>query len=233
MDLKKRVAVEVTRYLEHEFHQVQRLGIGSGTTVRSFLSFVPEKLLESVELIPTSVDTLLILRDMGFSANIREPDGRTIDLTIDGADKISKSGWVIKGGGGALTREKIVRLHSREFWVMVDESKLINECSLTSCTIPVEILPFGHQATIRLLEDIFPVKATLRMLDQRKIGPVVTDNGNYIVDLEILRDSLDLLTVEKEIKKIPGVIESGIFASLPYDRAFMACKDGTVEVWSP
>ena len=202
---------------------------------RSFLSFMPRSILQEVMLVPTSMDTSLILRNLGLTSNLREPGDATIDLTIDGADRITRDGYAIKGGGGALTREKIVRYHSREFWIMVDETKLVDDLTSASFPIPVEILPFGFQATLSLLEEMFAAKVVLRVLNEKKLGPIVTDNGNYIADvfIEKAKTPVSVVDLEKKMKSLPGVVECGLFTTPPCDRVFMAKKDGTVYSWNP
>ncbi len=230
MDLKKLVAKKVVIELKSRLSQIRRLGIGSGTTVRALLSELPTSFLHDLELIPTSIDTALTLRNLGLASNIREPDGTMIDLTIDGADKVTKNGVAIKGGGGALTREKIVRYHSKEFWIIVDESKVVEDLLTSSHPIPVEVLPFGFLSTMKLMERMFQAQVTLRTMNEKKLGPVVTDNGNYIVDVSLLGDQrMSVAEIEIRMKRLPGVVECGLFANPPCNRIFVSKKDGTVD----
>ncbi len=186
------------------------VGLGSGTTMYRFvdvLSDAPPRVL----LVPTSVDIEQYAARKGLADLIRYPwQVDRIDVAVDGADEVRSDGRVlIKGGGAALVREKIVDYWSRRLVVIVDESKVVDRVPANS-PVPVEVVPYAWPVVARSIESEMCGEATLRR-GTGKLGPVVTDNGNYIIDWRPCRE-VDGNT-EKAIKGMPGVVDSGIFAS--------------------
>ncbi len=184
------------------------LGIGSGTTVEIFLKLLGEKVKrEGWEIygVPSSYQSHLLAIENGI---------RVVDLVeyepeicIDGADQVDAKMNCIKGGGGAMTREKIVAMASRKVVIIVDESKLVEELSMP---VPVEVLPFAYGYVSRELKDI-ATKVVMRQ-GSGKIGPVITDNGNLIVDCDFGKIPDERVEeIELKINRIPGVVENGIF----------------------
>lgn len=182
------------------------LGLGTGSTVRYFLEGLSILVTKGYNItgIPTSKETARLARNLGISVD--ENSMGRIDLDVDGADEIDSSGNLIKGGGGALLREKIVAFNSRKVCIIANESKFKTE-GLGSFGVPVEVFHFLDRSTKHNLEKIGG-KCKLR-----NNGEFVTDNGNLILDCDFgpIKDPLNL---EREIKKIPGVAEVGIFTSI-------------------
>jgi ribose 5-phosphate isomerase A len=148
-----------------------------------------------------------------------------LDLTIDGADQVDKELNLIKGMGGALMREKIVASAAKQFVVVADETKLVEKLGTTH-PIPVEVLPFALSTVVARMEELGG-KAVLRE-GKRKVGPVVTDNGNFILDVEFGSvDALDELDVA--VKLIPGVLETGLFVGMA-DVVYLGKQDGVVRL---
>lgn len=181
------------------------LGLGSGSTAYYLVERVGELVKSGFALkcVATSEQTEKHARDLGIQ--LFEPDEvEAIDLVIDGVDEIDPDFNAIKGGGGALLREKIVAgLAKKVIWIM-DESKLVP--ALGKFPLPVEIIPFGHKHLLKKME-------TLGMNPVLRLGggkPYVTDNGNYIADLH-LGENFDLQRVESRLKNLPGVVETGLF----------------------
>ncbi len=192
------------------------LGLGTGTTTAYFVDILGEQVAQGLKVrgIPTSRDTEDRARKLRIEIASRI-DGR-IDIDFDGADEVDSMGNLVKGGGGALTREKIVAENSRNFFVLVDESKL-TKGNLKRSKIPVEVLPFLHESTAR------KISALARDVILRE--GFVTDNGNYIVDCYFneIENPADL---EKEIKMLPGVVEVGLFIGLA-SKIIVGREDGT------
>lgn len=194
------------------------LGIGSGSTVREFIELLSKSDLR-VKCVPTSYDTELTLRSKGFTV-ISLLDTQKLDLAIDGADSIfSDKRVVIKGHGGALLREKIVDYFADELVIIATEDKLER-----SVPVPVEVLPFAYSSF--MLKELSKYGTPRLRESERKLGPVITDNGNWIVDISIHTNRISR-SLEIELKTIPGVIESGIFTRNA--RILVARADGSVE----
>lgn len=188
------------------------IGLGSGTTVALFIKLLGEKVRKeglNIIGIPTSYDVEILAYKNGLKiASLNEYPFP--DIAIDGADEVDPSKNLIKGGGGALTREKIVDYASKRLIIIVDDSKLVKRlCSKKP--IPIEVLPFSWRNIIYRLNKIGG-RAELRYASGGKVGPIVTDNGNFIIDYIPFPDLLrDIRKLNTDLKLIPGVIETGIF----------------------
>ena len=179
------------------------VGLGTGSTAKYAILEIGKMVEEGFEItgIATSVESERIAREAGIKiGDINDYDA--VDLTIDGADEVDKNLNLIKGGGGALLREKIVAKCSRREIIVVDERKVVNEFSLP---LPVEIVKFGWKKTCEKLSKL-GFNVNLR-------HGFVTDNGNYIVDCEYA-SLKNLKEMEKEINNIPGVVENGLFIEI-------------------
>lgn len=191
------------------------LGVGTGSTVNFLideLTAIKDHLLGTVA---SSEATAKRLQERGFKV-LDLNDISSIPLYIDGADEITPEGAMIKGGGGALTREKIIASVSKEFLCIVDESKLVEK--LGTFALPVEVIPMSANAVSQKLK-AFGGTPLLRQKDQK---PFITDNGNYILDVSglIIHDPKKL---ESDINNIVGVVTVGLFAN----RGANACLIGT------
>jgi len=179
------------------------VGLGTGSTISYFLKALAEKIKKDkldVVGIPTSKATEEEAHRLGIPLSTLNDNPR-VDVTIDGADEVDKKFNLIKGKGGALTREKIVASASEQYIVVVDESKVVAKLG-TSTPVPVEVIPFAQTY----------VAIELRELEGRpRIREnFTTDNGNIIIDVELkIKDPLEL---EGLLNNIPGVVENGIFA---------------------
>ena len=189
-------------------HDGMILGLGTGTTTSYALQFLGERVRQglNVQGIPTSETTRqLALREQipltDFSRSSR------IDLCIDGADEINDNLDMIKGGGGALLREKIVASCSDFYIIIADSSKQVNQ--LGTFPLPVEVVSFGWQVVFDQLEEL-KYRPVLRLQGE---SPFLTDEGNCIIDCNLGRidDPLDL---ETKLNRIPGIVEYGLFAGM-------------------
>lgn len=182
------------------------VGLGTGSTVYYALLKLGTLVREGLNIIgiPTSENTERTARaqEIPLATLATHP---IIDLTIDGADEVDARFNLIKGGGGALVREKIIAHASRMIVIVVDESK-ISDVLCTRFPLPVEIVQFGWEATQRAVNRICR-NSTLR---QNVVHPLITDNGNYILDCHF--ESIPAPeAVEPQLNNIPGVVENGIF----------------------
>jgi len=183
------------------------VGIGTGSTVHFFI----ERLIERVQdgLTITAVSSSVDSAQKATAGGIKVVDIDTIEeitVTVDGADEIDPNWNMTKGGGGALFREKLLAVHSQEMFVIIDASKRVQK--LQKHALPVEILPFFHTATIRSLHAIGQ-NGTVR---KQKNGEVyLTDNGNYIFDIDNDSPIEDPKTLHQKLISIPGVLETGLF----------------------
>ena len=219
------------------------VGLGTGSTAYFAVERVGQKLksgeLTNVRCIPTSVRT----KEQAESLKIplitlnELKKGQMLDVAIDGADAVDPDMCLIKGGGGALLREKMVEVMSKKFICIVDETKLCNGLG-PSFPLPVEITPFCHEHTLRVVEglpELAGCKAVLRTGDcsnnKSTPGekPAITDNGNYIVDLHFKKPIADVTKAANAIKKVVGVVDHGIFEGMTY-QTIIAYKDGTCRV---
>ncbi len=184
------------------------VGIGTGSTVKYFIQALSE-LVNKDELdilcIPSSLESQIELAKVGLPTGslIEESE---LDIYVDGADIITKDFVLIKGGGGALTMEKIMARASQEFIVIADHSKFPLE--LNSFPVPIEVLP---QTINTIIKPIFDLGGDFKLrYGTGKIGPVISDNGNVIGDVHF-KDAYDPRMMEKQLTLIPGVVENGIF----------------------
>ncbi|HDJ89342.1 MAG TPA: ribose 5-phosphate isomerase A, partial [Thermoprotei archaeon] len=188
------------------------VGLGSGSTVAIFIKLLGEMVRnEGLDIIgiPTSYDVEILAYSSGLKiASLNEYPFP--DIAIDGADEVDPNKNLIKGGGGALTREKIVDYAAKKLIIIVDDSKLVNKlCSKNP--IPLEVLPFSWKNIICRLKEIGG-EAKLRFSKTGKVGPIITDNGNFIIDFQPTDILLkDLKQLDINLKMIPGIFETGIF----------------------
>lgn len=200
------------------------VGLGTGSTAYYAVERVGMKLksgeLKDIICIPTSERTKQQALSLGIPL-VTLNEKSKLDVAIDGADDVDPHLALVKGGGGALLREKMVENVSDNFVCIVDESKLSKGIG-PNFPLPVEITPFCHEHTRRLIESLPALKgckAVLRMgnvANNKCDGPniAVTDNGNYIVDLHFTEPIRDVAEAAKELKALVGVVEHGLFVNM-------------------
>ena len=213
-ELKKSAAIEAAKQITSEI----TLGVGTGSTV----AFLIEELVNYKDLIKqvvsSSEDSTTKLKALGFDVVDLNYAGE-IDLYIDGADECNNHKELIKGGGAALTREKICVAAAKKFVCIIDESKLVN--ILGSFPLPVEVIPMARS---------FVAREIVKLGGQPVYREgVVTDNGNVILDVFNLKID-NPLKLETELNQITGVVTNGLFALKPADVVIMAKADGEIEV---
>ncbi|MBT3213890.1 MAG: ribose-5-phosphate isomerase RpiA [Deltaproteobacteria bacterium] len=184
------------------------VGLGTGSTTEFAVKKLGERVRDGLAIrgIPTSDVTKKQAEEEGIPL-IDFAETMYIDLTIDGADEIDADLNMIKGGGAALLREKIVASASREEIIIVSREKYVNQ--LGSFPLPVEVIPFGWQVIFNKLETLGG-SPDLRLQQGQ---PLLTDQGNYIIDCRF-RQIIDAVQLEQRLNMIPGVVENGLFTSL-------------------
>lgn len=205
----KRKAGEEAAALVRDGHVV---GLGTGSTAAEMIRALGRRVREeslSIVGIPTSFSAAMLARAAGIPVRSLE-DVEGVDLAIDGADEVDPARNLIKGGGAAHTREKVIAAAAVTFLVVVDESKLVSRLG-EKTPVPVEVIPMSLPFVLRRLRKLGG-EPLLRMA-QRKDGPVVTDEGNLIVDVRF-GPIADPGRLEQEIDRIPGVVESGLFIGM-------------------
>ncbi len=200
------------------------VGLGTGSTVAYTIKELGRRVREEgLEIlgVVTSYQSEILAIEAGIplATLAQHPE---LDLAIDGADQIDSKLYAIKGGGAAHTREKIVSASARRFLVVADESKTSPRLDKA---VPVEVLPFAKTLVIKKIEELGG-KPELRFA-LRKDGPVITDNGNFVLDVNfgVIKDPEELAV---QLSSIPGVVEHGIFSNL--DELYIGKKDGSVKI---
>ncbi|XP_078080173.1 ribose-5-phosphate isomerase [Mustelus asterias] len=206
----------------------QALGIGSGSTIVYAVDRIAKRVQDEnlkIVCVPTSFQArqLILQHQLTLSDLDRHPE---LDVAIDGADEVDSDLNLIKGGGGCLTQEKIVAACAKEFIVVADyrkDSKSLGEKWKKG--VPIEVIPMAYVPVTKAIAAKFGGAAELRMA-VNKAGPVVTDNGNFILDWKFDNIS-DWKNVNIDIKMIPGVVETGLFIGMA-ERVYFGLEDGSV-----
>jgi ribose 5-phosphate isomerase A len=216
---KKRAALEAVKHIKDGFV----VGLGSGSTtsyaIREIGEWIRREKLRVLG-VPTSYQSSMLAIECGVPLTTLSEYPR-LDLAIDGADEVDTELNLIKGLGAALVREKIVAHASKKLVIVADSTKMVRKLGMNH-PVPVEVLPFA----------LFPVMLKIKDLEgepklrsaKGKIGPVVSDNGNFIVDVkfETIRDPEDL---NSKLKIITGVVETGLFVGMA-DIVYVGKKKG-------
>lgn len=187
------------------------IGMGSGSTVMHLISFMGQRIKnEEIDIlaVPTSYDTAQVCISSGIRLTTLD-EHPSLTLAVDGADEVDPNLNLIKGGGAALTKEKIVGCAAKLFVILVDEGKLVKTLGEKS-PLPLEVLPFAKSTVLNKLKEFGTPQVRM---SNKKLGPVVTDNGNFIIDILDLKIS-DYNKMEKQFNAIPGVIENGLFVNM-------------------
>jgi len=222
-EAKRKVALEAVKHVKDGFI----IGLGSGNTAAYVIQEIGEKIQhEGLQIlgVPTSHQAMIVAVRYGVPLTTLDEHSEP-DLAIDGADQVDRELNLIKGGGGALTREKIVASAAKQFVVVADETKLVERLG-TNHPVPVEVLPFALPTVVAKMRELGG-KPVLRE-GKGKVGPVVTDNGNFVVDADfgLIRAPKEL---DLQLKSIPGVIETGLFVGIA-DVVYLGKPDGVLRL---
>ncbi|MBS7616287.1 ribose 5-phosphate isomerase A [Candidatus Bathyarchaeota archaeon] len=221
---KKNAALEAVKNVKNGFV----IGLGSGSTV----AYAAEELGKRIKTeklhvlaVPTSHQSFMLSVKNGIPTTTFE-ENPTLDLTIDGADQIDEKLNLIKGMGGALTREKIVAAASKKLIIIADERKAVKTLGENKQAVPIEVVPFATQFVIRKIAT-FGGKPKIRE-GSGKVGPVITDNGNFLIDADfgLIRNPAEL---EKKLKAVPGVVETGLFVGMT-DTVYLGTREGVKKI---
>ncbi|MEO1381289.1 MAG: ribose-5-phosphate isomerase RpiA [Pseudomonadota bacterium] len=203
-----------------------RLGIGTGSTAEAFVHALAQAVGDGLSVVgvPTSERTAGLCMELGVPLTTLD-ETPELDLTIDGADELDSALNLIKGGGGALLREKIVASASSRMIVIADETKLVD--GLGRYPLPIEVNIFGFEATRRAVASVCEQMGGVESLSlriDRDEEPFVTDGGHYILDAAFGHIS-DPRQLERALHQVPGVVETGLFIGLA-TQALIATPDG-------
>jgi ribose 5-phosphate isomerase A len=201
------------------------VGLGTGSTTAYAIEYLGNRLksgeLTDIQGIPTSFQAEVLAKKYGIPLTTLDAVDH-IDIAIDGADEVDPHKNLIKGGGAAHTREKVVDALADQFIVVVDGNKLVDRLGSTFL-LPVEVIPMAITPVMRAIEKLGG-KPELRM-GVKKAGPVITDQGNMVIDVKF--DSIDNpAELEKTLNNIPGVLENGLFVGVADKVLIGEVKDG-------
>jgi len=211
--------LNVAKAAVKHIHNDCLLGMGTGSTVNFLIDLLPEIKNKISAVASSSVQTENLLKMNGFEVQALNQLGM-LDLYIDGADEATKNLHLIKGGGGALTREKILAENSKKFICIADETKLVKRLGVFP--LPIEVIPMARSFVSREI-----IKYHGKPVYRENF---VTDNGNEIIDIHNL-DILDPIQLENDLNQIPGVVTVGIFARRKADVLLIAGEHGVDEMY--
>ena len=211
--------LNVAKAAVKHIHNDCLLGMGTGSTVNFLIDLLPEIKNKISAVASSSVQTENLLKMNGFEVQALNQLGM-LDLYIDGADEATKNLHLIKGGGGALTREKILAENSKKFICIADETKLVKRLGIFP--LPIEVIPMARSFVSREI-----IKYHGKPVYRENF---VTDNGNEIIDIHNL-DIIDPIQLENDLNQIPGVVTVGIFARRKADVLLIAGDHGVDEIY--
>ncbi len=211
--------LNVAKAAVKHIHNDCLLGMGTGSTVNFLIDLLPEIKNKISAVASSSVQTENLLKMNGFEVQALNQLGM-LDLYIDGADEATKNLHLIKGGGGALTREKILAENSKKFICIADETKLVKRLGVFP--LPIEVIPMARSFVSREI-----IKYHGKPVYRENF---VTDNGNEIIDIHNL-DIVDPIQLENDLNQIPGVVTVGIFARRKADVLLIAGEHGVDEMY--
>ncbi|MEN0000994.1 MAG: ribose-5-phosphate isomerase RpiA [Pseudomonadota bacterium] len=210
-----------------------RLGIGTGSTAEAFVHHLAEAVGEGLSVVgvPTSERTAGLCMELGVPLSTLD-ETPELDLTIDGADEVDPALNLIKGGGGALLREKIVATASAQMLVIADKSKLVDD--LGAFPLPIEVNPFGFEATRKAVARVCAAHGgveKLVMRGDRDDEPFMTDGGHFILDASFGHIS-DPKALESALLRVAGVVQTGLFIGIAA-KALIATPQGIETIKAP
>ena len=206
---KKNAALEAVKHVKDGF----TVGLGSGSTAAYAIEKIGKRMKQEklqIQGVPTSYQAFMLAVQHGIPVTTLE-ERPILDLTIDGADQIDPELSLIKGMGGALAREKIVASASKKLIIVADENKKVKVLGENNHPVPVETLPFAASLVMRRIAEMNG-RPVLRE-GKGKVGPVITDNGNVIIDADfgLVNKPAEL---EHRLKSVPGIVETGLFIQM-------------------
>jgi len=208
-EAKRNAALEAVKHVKDNFV----IGLGSGSTAAYAIEEIGNRIRRKeirVSAVPTSYQAFMLAVKHGIPITTLE-EHPILDLTIDGADQIDDELNLIKGMGGALTREKIVASTSTKLVIVADERKKVKFLGENNQPVPIEVIPFATPIVMHKIKEMGG-KPLLRE-SNKKVGPVITDNGNVIIDVDfgLIHETAEL---NRKLKVLPGVVETGLFVEM-------------------
>ena len=229
-DLQNQMKQAVAEAAVEQFRDGMIVGLGSGSTAALMIQGLGQRLasgqLKDIVGVTTSFQGEVLAAELGIPLRSLNAVDR-IDLAIDGADEVDPAFQLIKGGGACHVQEKLVAARAERFVVVVDSTKLVKRLNL-EFLLPVEVLP-GAWRQVQQQLSAMSGKAELRMA-QRKAGPVVTDQGNLVLDVRFEGGISDPVDLERSINNLPGVLENGLFVNLADEVLVGEVNDGVAGV---
>ena len=204
------------------------IGLGSGSTAKHFIEQLGKRLssgvLTDILAVPSSYQASKEAYLVGIPLTTLT-EHPCLDISVDGADQLNTRLEIIKGGGGALLKEKVIASASEDYIIIVDDSKLTDKLG-DNCRVPLEVLPFSLGTVVHKMEAL-GASVIIRTF-QGKLGPVITDNGNFILDCDFgfIEDPKNL---HHKLCNIPGVLETGLFIGYA-KKAFIGTNNGVIEI---
>ncbi len=208
-EAKRNAALAAVKHVKDNFV----IGLGSGSTSAYAIEEIGNRIKRGeihVSAVPTSYQAFMLAVKHGIPITTLE-EHPILDLTIDGADQIDDELNLIKGMGGALTREKIVASASKKLVIVADERKKVKFLGENNQPVPIEVIPFATPLVMHKIKEMGG-KPLLRE-SNKKVGPVITDNGNVIIDVDfgLIHETAEL---NRKLKVLPGVVETGLFVKM-------------------
>ena len=229
-DLQNQMKQAVAEAAVEQFRDGMIVGLGSGSTAALMIKGLGQRLasgqLKDIVGVTTSFQGEVLAAELGIPLRSLNAVDR-IDLAIDGADEVDPSFQLIKGGGACHVQEKLVAARAKRFVVVVDSTKLVERLNL-EFLLPVEVMPGAWRQVQQQLSEMNGT-AELRMA-HRKAGPVVTDQGNLVLDVRFEGGISDSVDLERSINNIPGVLENGLFVNLADEVLVGEVNDGVAGV---
>ncbi|MGD6853013.1 MAG: ribose-5-phosphate isomerase RpiA [Candidatus Bathyarchaeia archaeon] len=221
---KQKAALEAVKHVKDG----DVVGLGSGSTAAYAIQAIGKRVkTEGIRVlgIPSSYQAFQVAVESGIPITTLD-EHPTIDITIDGADQLTPQLYLIKGGGAALAREKIVASVSKVNIIIADENKKVPVLGANNQFVPVEVIPFALSPVKRRLAEMGG-KVTVREA-KGKLGPIITDNGNAVIDV-VFGEITNPAELMVEVKMVPGVVETGFFVGLT-DLAYIGTAGGVEKI---
>lgn len=220
--MKQKVAIEAVE----EVKNGSIVGLGSGSTVAYAIEELGRRIKEEgleIQGVPTSYETMKLAVQYGVPLTTLNENPQP-DMAIDGADQVDEDLNLIKGLGGALTREKIVGEASKRLVIMIDERKLTDKLGVNQ-VVPIEVIPIATTVVTNILET-FGGRSTLRNAEDGNLQ-FITDNGNFILDVDF--GAIDNpKELERKLRTVTGIVENGLFLDMTH-KVYVGSKDGTIK----
>lgn len=223
--MSRELKIEAARTALEYVKDGMKLGIGTGSTAEEFIRLLAERVKNDLDIIgvPTSERSRILCEELGVKLATLEEQPE-LDLTVDGADEVDGDLNLIKGGGGALLREKIVAAASTKMIVIADKSKMVE--MLGAFDLPIEVNKFGLASTLKAIENVTDAMGIECPLSIRggKSDPFYTDGGHLIIDAKFGR-IVDARTLSRMLLEVPGVVQHGLFLDMA-SIVIIASEDG-------